>query len=221
MLNSSLAQGLDLLLSQAIQNDPKFECGEKVPTEPQNETVYGGLQEYISNTLIKSTLRNAINKGFLDVVLTEEFWQSPAFQFYMGDVHDVIPSTKNLSSLEPITGKCRALDDKFFNLESKTASTYVASVNFTCDLKFSNNTKRLLGVNLAINYEVQVIHLPSTLDFVVKGITGTPTFFEEEDYKIKNMELALYMVEETLKMATDVKVLGSGFKVLGKKYPRA
>jgi hypothetical protein len=44
MLNFSLAQGLDLLLSQSIQNDSNFECGEKVPTEPQNVTDYGGLQ---------------------------------------------------------------------------------------------------------------------------------------------------------------------------------
>lgn len=102
--------------------------------------------------MLKSTLRNAINKGFLDVILTQQFWQSPAFQFYMGDVHEVIPSTKNISSLQPITGKCRALDDKYYNLTIKSTKTYLASVNFTCDLKFANNTKKLLGLNLAINY---------------------------------------------------------------------
>ncbi len=44
ILNASLAKGLDILLSQAIQNDSKFECGEKVPIDPEDEVKYGGLQ---------------------------------------------------------------------------------------------------------------------------------------------------------------------------------
>lgn len=95
----------------------------------------------------------------------------------MGDVHDVIPSTKNISSLEPITGKCKALDDKVFSLDMKTTSTYTASVNFTCDLKFSNNTKRLVSLNIAVSFEAKVVANVNTIDFVIKGISGTPTFF--------------------------------------------
>lgn len=36
MLTFSLQNGLDLLLSQSIQNDTKFDCGEKVPTTPDS-----------------------------------------------------------------------------------------------------------------------------------------------------------------------------------------
>lgn len=57
------------------------------------------------------------------------------------------------------------------------------------------------------------------MDFVIRSITGTPTFFEEEDFKIKNMDLAIFMVEQTLNMAKNNKVLGSGFKTLSRKYP--
>lgn len=67
----SLARGLDITLSQVNQNDSKFECGEKVPEFPENETKYGGIQEFISNTYVRSILRNVINKGNLDVKLTE------------------------------------------------------------------------------------------------------------------------------------------------------
>lgn len=79
--------------------------------------------------------------------------------------------------MEPITGLCRALDDKYFNLSVKSTKSYLASVNFTCDLKIFNGTKRLIGLNLAVNYEIGVVLLTSSLDFTIKTITGTPTFF--------------------------------------------
>lgn len=82
--------------------------------------------------------------------------------------------------MQPITGKCRALDDKYFNLRNKTITSYLASVNFTCDFKFANNTKRLIGLNLAIDYQVAVVLSNNYMDFVIRSITGTPTYFEEE-----------------------------------------
>jgi hypothetical protein len=42
-----------------------------VPFEPNDPNYYGGLQEFISNSLLKSTLRYAVRNGSLDVVLTE------------------------------------------------------------------------------------------------------------------------------------------------------
>lgn len=78
----------------------------------------------------------------------------------------------------------------------------------------------MTSLNLLVSYEVQPVPLVNSLDFVVRSITGKPTFIEVEDYKIKNMDLALYMVEETLNMAKNAKVLGSGFKVLGRKNPK-
>jgi hypothetical protein len=86
-MNSTLAvDGLYLLFSQVIQGDPDFECGPTVPFQP-NDPVFGGLQEFISNSLLKSTLKFAIKNGSLDVVLSEKDWQSRAFQFFIGDVH--------------------------------------------------------------------------------------------------------------------------------------
>lgn len=70
LINATLLKGLDITLSQTIQNDTKFECGDKVPTEPEDERKYGGLQQYISNTFLKSTLKNNLNRGNLDVTLT-------------------------------------------------------------------------------------------------------------------------------------------------------
>ena len=43
-MNSTLAEdGLYLLFSQVIQNDPDFECGDPVPQIPDDPS-FGGMQ---------------------------------------------------------------------------------------------------------------------------------------------------------------------------------
>ena len=54
---------------------------------------------------------------------------------------------------------------------------------------------------------------------MVKGITGDPRFIQMEAFKIKNMDLANFMVAQTLNMAKASTVLGSGFKTMNRKFP--
>jgi hypothetical protein len=56
------------------------------------------------------------------------------------------------------------------------------------------------------------------VDFFVRGISGVPIFVEK-GYNITNQALAEFMIEQTLRMAVGGKVIGSGFKVLDRKYP--
>lgn len=177
LMNSTLANdGLYLLFSQAIIGDPQFECGEPVPQVP-DDPVFGGLQEFISNSLIKSTLKYALKRRSLDVILSQEFWQSRAFQFFMGDVHEVMPSTtKNISTMTPLHGRCDGLDDPVFSFTTKSSTAYEVKVNFQCQVHFNNATKQLVGVDLVANYEVAPKLGPKVLDFVLNAISGTPSF---------------------------------------------
>lgn len=111
------------------------------------------------------------------------------------------------------------MDDKYFNLLKKTLTSYLVSVNFTCEFHILNNTKKLFSMNLAVDYEVEVKPLSSSVDFVIKSIAGVPTIIQEDEFQFKKMDLAEYMISETLKMALRSKVFGSGFKTLGGKYP--
>jgi len=61
--------------------------------------------------------------------------------------------------------------------KTKTELVYLVSVNFTCDLKIFNNTKRLLGLNLAVDYGIKVNALANTVDVIVDSVSGSPTFF--------------------------------------------
>lgn len=61
LMNSTLAEdGLYLLFSQVINGDDEFECGPPVPQVPSDTSVFGGLQEFLSNSLLKSTLKYAL-----------------------------------------------------------------------------------------------------------------------------------------------------------------
>ena len=92
----------------------------------------------------------ALRQHFLDVTISQDNWQSRAFQFFMGDLHDVMYSTRNITSFKSLNGKCSALDDKSFSFEMKSISSYAIIVNFTCYL-LDNNTK-IIDLILPVEY---------------------------------------------------------------------
>lgn len=54
--------------------------------------IYGGIQEFLSFSLISNTVRYSYQKGYLDSHLTRRSWESRFFQFYAGDLYEVIPA---------------------------------------------------------------------------------------------------------------------------------
>jgi hypothetical protein len=210
--------GLTLILSQVIKSDKNFECGKKVPVEPENLSKYGGTQEYISNTFFNSTLKYALQSHSLDVTLSQDNWQSRAFQFYVGDLHEVITATRNVSSFKDLNGKCQAINDKNFGINKKSISSYSVKVNFTCYLQ--QNSTKIVDITLAVEYEIAPTLSGKELNFVIKNIKGTPVFVENAKYNITNPELAGFMLLETLNTAVKSKVIGSGYKVKGRKNPQ-
>ena len=52
---------------------------------------YGGLQEYVSFTMYENLARFGIKNGMLDTDLNKKYWESRFFQFYAGDLYEVIP----------------------------------------------------------------------------------------------------------------------------------
>ena len=53
--------------------------------------VYGGVQEFITFDVYRNTLRYAIDRGQIDATLDRKNWESRFFQFYAGDLYEVIP----------------------------------------------------------------------------------------------------------------------------------
>jgi len=90
--------------------------------------------------LIKSTARYALSKGLFDVILSKEEWQSRAFQFYVGDLIEAIPSLKSVPPTTKVTGKCKALDDNSYNMTVANEKQFKVDINFTCSLDAANMT---------------------------------------------------------------------------------
>lgn len=53
--------------------------------------VYGGVQEFITFDVYRNTLKYAIDNGQLDALLDRKNWESRLFQFFAGDLYEVIP----------------------------------------------------------------------------------------------------------------------------------
>jgi hypothetical protein len=113
----------------------------------------------------------------LDVIFKDEIWQSRAFQFFIGDLYEVMPSSmKNLPIMEKIIGKCVAIDDPVFSFTVKNTKSYEAKVNFACHLSFGSNQTKFIDINLVANYEISPKITSKTLDFQLTGLTGAPAF---------------------------------------------
>jgi hypothetical protein len=78
--------GLVLRFIQDIPDTEKFDYGQDLPDSVQDPKIYGGHQSFMNIELLKSTAQYALNKGFFDVLLSQEEWQSRAFQFCTGDL---------------------------------------------------------------------------------------------------------------------------------------
>lgn len=108
--------GFILRFAQSIPDLENFDYGEEVPYDPQDPNIYGGHQSYMNIALLKETARYALHNGFFDVILSQQDWQSRAFQFYVGDLVEAIPVLKTLPPMTKVTGKCKALEDTSYNI---------------------------------------------------------------------------------------------------------
>lgn len=106
--------GTTLLSSQVIEDDPLFECGPEIPSQPRAVDTFGGKQNMLSNSVLKSTVRYILNKGFFNIKLNQQEWESRAFQFYVGDLYLAIPSLKKHGPETVVTSECSAAYDEQF-----------------------------------------------------------------------------------------------------------
>jgi len=75
---------------------------------------YGGLQSFISMGLVQSTAKWGLDNGVYDTDLNENTWQSRHFQFYVGDLYDVIPALqKKYYPNNKLNGNCKSLSSGF------------------------------------------------------------------------------------------------------------
>lgn len=171
----------------------------------------------ISNSILKSTVRYILKKGFFNIKLNQQEWESRAFQFYAGDLYLAIPSLRKQPQDAVITGTCSAANDDSFSFKKKSREQYSLTLNFSCSLGMGNTT--IVKINMVTVNIIDVILEFKQLRFKINSITGTPAFEEVEGYKIENMEFAKFLVTETLKVAEGTSTFGTGYKTNQREHP--
>lgn len=58
----------------------------------------------LSNSVLKSSVRYILNKGYFNIRLNQEQWESRAFQFFAGDLYIAIPSLKKVAADTKVAG---------------------------------------------------------------------------------------------------------------------
>lgn len=168
--------------------------------------------------LLKSTARYALDKGFFDVLLNQEEWQSRAFQFCTGDLAEAIPSLKVIPPTTPITGKCKALNDASYNLTVASERQFRVDINYSCSLDMANATS-FAQFTVVTSSFVDVALLTRTLQFKLSKLTAKATFTDVPNYKVENVAFANFLVQETVMRAVGSTVFGTGYPTSSRLYP--
>lgn len=77
--------GLTIMSYSEVRDYNGTECGI-VPTEMNKPYNFGGHQIFLSMPFFKSSAKYALEKGLFDANLSRRDWDSPVFQFFVGDL---------------------------------------------------------------------------------------------------------------------------------------
>lgn len=166
----------------------------------------------------ESTVLYGIKKGFFDSELDGQRWPSSVFQFYAGDLYDVVPNLrKNFFPSDKIVGTCKALEQDY-KLVRGGPTFFNVSLTFNCSMGIGRNQIGLFTVKSL--WEIQGKPSFKYLDFVVKNVTSSGQYQPYQGYEVKNEALANWMLESCLSSSIGQKVFGSNYTVYTRDYPQ-
>lgn len=177
-------EGIDYYYATQIVNFSEFRCGPPVPSKQKDPKYYGGTQEFMSLGVYESTVLYGIKKGFFDSDLDGQRWPSSVFQFYAGDLYDVIPNLrKNFFPSDKIAGSCKALEQDY-KLIRGGPTYFNVSLTFNCSMGIGRNQ---IGVFMVKSlWEIEGKPSYKYLDFVVKNVTTSGQYQPYQGYEVKN-----------------------------------
>jgi hypothetical protein len=181
--------------------------------------LFGGIQEYLSLSILENTVRYAAQRGVLNTLLTRESWESRAFQFYAGDLYDVIPQlAKNYYADTAIEGSCNtSTSDVRATIVAE--DTFSIILPYSCELHISSTRISSFEMDLTLQVQVQ-----PQLDHLVFRVVKADKMAQFKDvglFQVHDIELANYMLSRSLERLREGRVFGSGWKIYARDYPKA
>lgn len=115
-------------------------CDITVPVKPKSFESYGGSQAFHLNCFYEQVVYYLQSNGWLDTALNSD-WEVDAFQFYAGDLFDVLSTIEfNFSARAILDGSCQAQKEnlKFYSAREFDSNTYALLTTYKCSLKGTN-----------------------------------------------------------------------------------
>lgn len=72
-----------------------------------------------------------IRSGWFNTVLNRE-WDTDAFQFFVGDLYDIIPETRKLVPQTPLIGACNIPEDFPVDVKRYKDNIFQLNLDFDC-----------------------------------------------------------------------------------------
>lgn len=134
-LNNVGFKGLQYSFLFELDNYTK-ECND-LPT--QYNASFGGVQEIFAFGWVKATFNYFVDKGLLDVKLDNK-WDIEMFQFYLGDIGNVIPEAQKFKPSTPVTGTCEVNKAEEIVIAAETNNSIRAQIPYTLKLYVNDTT---------------------------------------------------------------------------------
>lgn len=178
------------------------------------------------NCLYQSVLGYIQKKGWLDVKLGSS-WECNAFQFYAGDLYDLINNLYlKVNPREVLEGSCTASANGLTMKHAREQVYNMYSVDIEYDCTLTTRDKELRNIPVMnftadIRLIVEAAALKTELDFkIVTGEALSLSFRPVGDFYVSNLKLAMFKTTEVLHKLRNQRVFGTGFPSIAREYPK-
>lgn len=148
-------EGITFTFLAKIKDYTNWTCEFEIHWITLNPKIYGGIQEFVSFDVFKNSLKYAIDNGYLDIDLTRKNWESRFFQFYAGDLYEVIPKIgETYKANEVVAGLCTtsSRDMTLQKMQQKHHSLNV-TMDYDCELSVAKQKVTSFKLQLALEVE--------------------------------------------------------------------
>jgi hypothetical protein len=164
-------------------------------------------------------------KTWLDTQLNTS-WDCNAFQFYAGDLYDLINSLSNrVYARELIVGECVAQSDNLVIKHEIEAPKNVLSLFVTYECKARSKSKSGLDVDV-LDFQSHIVFFikldanHKSLLFTIDDIKIIDMHFRTVgQFYVGDVDLAQFKTMEVLKNLKGAQVFGTGFPIIPLEYP--
>jgi hypothetical protein len=167
------------------------------------------------------------SNGWLDVVL-DDSWETDNFQFYAGDLFDLIGNlNNNFSPRALLDGKCTAQKEglNFKSAREFSENSYMLEVAYNCSVKGTNKdatTAEVMRFKASTRIYIKVEVTTRTLNFrILYADILNLSFQPVGAYVVNNMNLAMFKANSVIKKVSNTYTFGSGFPTIVRELPKA